>query len=39
LIATATRNGRHLLLVVMGSPSIFNEAASLLDYGFARPAP
>jgi D-alanyl-D-alanine carboxypeptidase (penicillin-binding protein 5/6) len=39
LIATATRNGRHLLVVVMGSPSIFNEAASLLDYGFARPAP
>lgn len=38
LIASATRNGRHLLVVVMGSPSIFNEAASLLDYGFARPA-
>lgn len=36
LIATATRNGRHLLVVVMGSPSIFIEAASLLDYGFAR---
>jgi serine-type D-Ala-D-Ala carboxypeptidase (penicillin-binding protein 5/6) len=35
LIATATRNGRHLLVVVMGSPSIFGEAASLLDYGFA----
>jgi D-alanyl-D-alanine carboxypeptidase (penicillin-binding protein 5/6) len=35
LIATATRGGRHLLVVVMGSPSIFNEAASLLDYGFA----
>jgi D-alanyl-D-alanine carboxypeptidase len=38
LIATATRNGRHLLLVVMGSPSIFNEAATLLDYGFATPS-
>jgi D-alanyl-D-alanine carboxypeptidase (penicillin-binding protein 5/6) len=38
LIATATRNGRHLLVVLMGSPSIFNEAASLLDYGFAHPA-
>lgn len=37
LIATATRNGRHLLLVVMGSPSIFAEAAALLDYGFATP--
>src|SRR5712691_931163 len=37
LIATASRGGRHLLVVVMGSPSIFNEAASLLDYGFASP--
>ncbi|HEX9097096.1 MAG TPA: D-alanyl-D-alanine carboxypeptidase family protein [Candidatus Dormibacteraeota bacterium] len=35
LIATASRGGRHLLVVVMGSPNIFNEAASLLDYGFA----
>jgi len=35
LIATATRNGRHLLVVVMASPSIFGEAGSLLDYGFA----
>jgi D-alanyl-D-alanine carboxypeptidase len=38
LIATATRGGRHLLVVVMGSPSPFNEAASVLDYGFATPA-
>ena len=38
LIATATRNGRHLLVVMMGSPSIFNEAATLLDYGFATPS-
>ena len=37
LIAIASRGGRHLLVVVMGSPSIFNEAASLLDYGFASP--
>ena len=35
LIATATRNGRHLLVVVMGSPRIFEEAAALLDFGFA----
>jgi len=35
LIATASRGGRHLLVVVMGSPNIFVEAASLLDYGFA----
>jgi serine-type D-Ala-D-Ala carboxypeptidase (penicillin-binding protein 5/6) len=39
LIATATRNGRHLLVVVMGSPSLFAEAATLLDYGFATPSP
>jgi D-alanyl-D-alanine carboxypeptidase (penicillin-binding protein 5/6) len=39
LIATATRGGRHLLVVVMASPSIFNEAATLLDYGFAIPSP
>jgi D-alanyl-D-alanine carboxypeptidase (penicillin-binding protein 5/6) len=35
LIATANRGGRHLLVVVMGSPSNFAEAATLLDYGFA----
>ncbi len=35
LIATATRDGRHLLAVVMGSPRVFDEAATLLDYGFA----
>jgi D-alanyl-D-alanine carboxypeptidase (penicillin-binding protein 5/6) len=35
LIATATRDGRHLLVVVMGSPRIFDEAAALLDFGFA----
>jgi D-alanyl-D-alanine carboxypeptidase (penicillin-binding protein 5/6) len=39
LIATATRNGRHLLVVVMGSPSLFVEAATLLDYGLATPSP
>jgi len=38
LIATATRDGRHLLVVVMGSPRIFEEASALLDYGFASPA-
>jgi len=35
LIATATRGGRHLLVVVLGSPRIFDEAAALLDFGFA----
>src|SRR3989454_9445561 len=38
LIATATRDGRHLLVVVLGSPRIFEEAATLLDYGFASAA-
>jgi serine-type D-Ala-D-Ala carboxypeptidase (penicillin-binding protein 5/6) len=37
LIATASRGGRHLMVVVMGSPNVFVEAASLLDYGFASP--
>src|SRR5438876_4766120 len=35
LIATATRDGRHLILVLLASPRIFEEAAALLDYGFA----
>ena len=35
LIATATRDGRHLLAVVLGAPRVFDEAATLLDYGFA----
>lgn len=35
LIATAARDGRHVLVVVMGSPRVFEEAAALLDYGFA----
>lgn len=35
LIATAARGGRHLLVVVLGSPRIFEEAAALLDFGFA----
>lgn len=34
LIATATRDGRHLLVVVLGSPAVFEEAAALLDYGW-----
>src|SRR5438046_3453097 len=35
LIATAARAGRHLMVVVLASPRIFDEAAALLDYGFA----
>ena len=38
LIATASRDGRQLLVVVMGSPKVFQEAATLLDYGFDSPA-
>jgi D-alanyl-D-alanine carboxypeptidase len=35
LIATVSREGHHLLVVVMGSPRVFDEAKALLDYGFA----
>jgi D-alanyl-D-alanine carboxypeptidase (penicillin-binding protein 5/6) len=38
LIATAARSGRHLMVVLLGSPRIFDEAAALLDYGFASPS-
>jgi len=38
LIATAARAGRHLMVVVLASPRIFDEAAALLDYGFANPS-
>ena len=37
LIATASRGGRTMLVVVMGSARVFEEAATLLDYGFATP--
>src|SRR6202171_1496542 len=35
LIATATRDGRHLMVVLLASPRNFDEAGALLDYGFA----
>jgi D-alanyl-D-alanine carboxypeptidase len=38
LIATATRDGRHLMVVLLASPKIFDDAAALLDYGFASPS-
>lgn len=38
LIATANRDGRNLMVVVLGSPAVFKEAAALLDYGFAESA-
>ena len=34
--ATAARGGRHLLAVVLGSPVMFTDAATLFDYGFAQ---
>jgi len=37
LIATAARNGRHLMVVLLSSARPFDEAAALLDYGFASP--
>jgi D-alanyl-D-alanine carboxypeptidase (penicillin-binding protein 5/6) len=39
VVATATRNGRTLIAVVIGAPTYgYAEAASLLDLGFATPA-
>jgi D-alanyl-D-alanine carboxypeptidase (penicillin-binding protein 5/6) len=35
LIATAARDGRHLMVVLLASARPFDEAAALLDYGFA----
>jgi D-alanyl-D-alanine carboxypeptidase (penicillin-binding protein 5/6) len=35
LIATATRGGRHLLLVLLGSDIMFGDGVKLMDYGFA----
>jgi len=38
LIATAMRDGRHLMVVVLASPRNFDDAAALLDYGFSSPS-
>ncbi len=35
LVASATRNGRRLVAVLLNAPSVFRDAARLLDYGFA----
>ena len=38
IVATATRNGRTLIAVVIGAPTLgYAEAAGLLDVGFATP--
>src|SRR5207244_8919361 len=35
LVATATRNGRHLISVVLNAPHWVDDSTALLDYGFA----
>jgi serine-type D-Ala-D-Ala carboxypeptidase (penicillin-binding protein 5/6) len=37
VVGTATRDGRHLVAVVMNSDIFFTDAGKLLDYGFATP--
>ena len=37
LAAAATRNGRTILVVVLGSTQHFTDARTLLDFGFAHP--
>lgn len=37
LVATAERNGRTLLVVVLGSKTHFDDAVRLLDFGFSTP--
>jgi len=37
LAAAATRHGRTILVVVLGSSQHFTDGATLLDYGFAHP--
>ncbi|HVH64424.1 MAG TPA: D-alanyl-D-alanine carboxypeptidase family protein [Candidatus Acidoferrum sp.] len=37
LAAAATRNGRTILVVVLGSTQHFTDAATLLDFGFSHP--
>ncbi|MCS7173860.1 MAG: D-alanyl-D-alanine carboxypeptidase [Armatimonadetes bacterium] len=34
LVASATRNGRRLIAVLLNAPQVFRDAARLLDYGF-----
>lgn len=35
LVASAERNGRQLICVVMGAPDWFNDSYKLMDYGFS----
>ena len=36
LVASATREGRTMIAVVMSAPDWFEDAYLLMDYGFAR---
>lgn len=36
LVASAKRNGRELICVVLADPNWFDDAYALMDYGFAR---
>lgn len=36
LVASAQRNGKELICVVMGAPNWFNDAYTLMEYGFKR---
>ncbi|MEG0830326.1 MAG: D-alanyl-D-alanine carboxypeptidase family protein [Anaerovoracaceae bacterium] len=36
LVASATRNGREVICVVMCAPNWFNDAYTLMEYGFKR---
>jgi D-alanyl-D-alanine carboxypeptidase (penicillin-binding protein 5/6) len=35
IVVTATRGGRHLIAVLLGSDIVFGDAARILDYGFS----
>lgn len=37
VVGTATRDGRHLIAVVMNSDIFFTDAGKMLDYGFSTP--
>jgi D-alanyl-D-alanine carboxypeptidase len=36
LVASATRDGKRVISVVLNDPKLYDESAALLDYGFAR---
>lgn len=36
LVASSERNGKELICVVMGAPNWFNDAYTLMEYGFKR---